>query len=118
MANYKYVAFSKNGEKVKGFVEALTKNEAVAKIKDTCPIVEEIREVEGEVVQQKIQKVNIKELSLMCERFAIVLNVGLPLVQSVEMMASQTDDKNLKHIFTKPLHKKRRLLSKVTFYRF
>lgn len=98
MANYKYVAYSPNGEKVKGFVEALTKNEAVAKIKDMCPVVEEIKEIQGEVVKQKIQKVKVKELSLMCERFAIVLNVGLPLVQSVEMMANQTDDKNLKHI--------------------
>lgn len=98
MANYKYVAYSKNGEKVKGVVEALTKNEAVAKVKDLCPVVEEIKEIQGQVVQQKIQKVKIKELSLMCERFAIVLNVGLPLVQSVEMMANQTDDKNLKHI--------------------
>lgn len=98
MANYKYVAYSKNGEKVKGVVEALTKNEAVAKIKDLCPVVEEIKEIQGQVVEQKIQKIKIKDLSLMCERFAIVLNVGLPLVQSVEMMANQTEDKNLKHI--------------------
>lgn len=98
MANYKYIAYSQSGEKVKGFVEALTKNEAVAKIKETCPIVEEIKEIEGQVVKQKIQKVKVKALSLMCERFAIVLNVGLPLVQSLEMMANQTDDKNLKHI--------------------
>lgn len=98
MANFKYVAYSQSGEKVKGVVEALTRNEAVVKIKEMCPVVEEIKEIQGEVVKQKLQKVKVKALSLMCERFAIVLNVGLPLVQSVEMMANQTDDKNLKRI--------------------
>ena len=39
MANFKYVAYSQNGEKIKGFVEALTRNEAVAKIKENWPVV-------------------------------------------------------------------------------
>jgi len=98
MANYKYIAYSRNGEKVKGVVEALTKTEAAAKIKETCPIVEEIKEVQGEVVKQKLQKVKVKELSLMCERFAIIISVGLPIAKAVQMLANQTEDKNLKRI--------------------
>lgn len=98
MANYKYIAYSRNGEKVKGVVEALTRTEAAAKIKETCPIVEEIKEVQGEVVKQKLQKVKVKELSLMCERFAIIIGVGLPIAKAVQMLANQTEDKNLKHI--------------------
>lgn len=97
MANFKYTAYSSNGEKVNGVIEALTLTEAVKKVKETCPIVEEIKEVKDKNVQ-RLQKVNIKELCLLCARFAIVLEVGLPIVQSVEMMAKQTEDANLRRI--------------------
>lgn len=98
MANFKYIAYSRNGEKVKGVIEALSRTEAAAKIKETCPIVEEIKEVQGEVAKQTIKKVNVKELSLMCERFAIIIGVGLPIAKAVQMLANQTEDKNLKNI--------------------
>ena len=47
MANFKYRGLSPSGEVVNGVVEAPDKFEAVAKIKSTCLIVEEIKEVEG-----------------------------------------------------------------------
>lgn len=97
MANYKYTAYSSDGEKINGVVEALSLVEAAKKIKLTCPIVEEIKEVKDKNVQA-LRRVSTKELSLLCNRFSIVLEVGLPIVQSVEMMAKQTEDLNLKHI--------------------
>ncbi len=98
MANFKYTAYSLNGEKVMGVVEALNQTDAVAKIKENCPIVEEIKEVKDNTAVRRMQKVSTKALSLLCARFAIVLNVGLPIVQSVEMMAKQTEDANLKKV--------------------
>lgn len=97
MANYKYTAYSSDGEKINGVVEALSLVEAAKKIKQNCPVVEEIKEVKEKNVQM-LRKVSVKELSLLCNRFSIVLEVGLPIVQSVEMMAKQTEDANLKRI--------------------
>ena len=97
MANYKYRAISKNGEVVNGVIEAPDQLEAVAKIKQTCPVIEEIQEVKGQNkgLAPKVKKVNSKTLSLLCNRFSIILGVGLPIVQAVDMLAGQMEEKEL-----------------------
>jgi type IV pilus assembly protein PilC len=47
---------------------------------------------------QKFSKIKIKDLSMMCRQFSIILKSGLPLVQAVDLVAGQTEDKNLKHL--------------------
>lgn len=95
MANYKYRGISVSGEVISGVVEAPDKFEAVAKIKVTCPVVEEIEEV---IVKQggigkRVRKIDAKNLSMLCSRFSIILGVGLPIVQAVDMLAGQMEDK-------------------------
>ena len=84
MANYKYRGISASGEAVNGVVEAPDKFEAVAKIKSTCPIVEEIEEVDVKQkgIAKRPKKIDAKNLSMLCSRFSIILGVGLPIVQA------------------------------------
>ena len=98
MANFKYTALSVSGETVKGVVEAAEQFEAVAKIKQNCPIIVEIEEV-GAVANTKVnmKKIDAKTLALMCNRFSMLLAVGLPIVKSVEMLATQIEDKYLSY---------------------
>lgn len=98
MANFKYTALSVSGETVKGVVEAAEQFEAVAKIKQNCPIIVEIEEV-GAVTNAKVnmKKIDAKTLALMCNRFSMLLAVGLPIVKSVEMLATQIEDKYLSY---------------------
>ncbi|MBO5097051.1 MAG: type II secretion system F family protein, partial [Agathobacter sp.] len=98
MANFKYTALSVSGETVKGVVEAAEQFEAVAKIKQNCPIIVEIEEV-GAVANAKVnlKKIDAKTLALMCNRFSMLLAVGLPIVKSVEMLATQIEDKYLSY---------------------
>ena len=98
MANFKYTALSVSGETVKGVVEAAEQFEAVAKIKQNCPIIVEIEEV-GAVANAKVnmKKIDAKTLALMCNRFSMLLVVGLPIVKSVEMLATQIEDKYLSY---------------------
>lgn len=99
MANFKYKAVSAYGEEVTGVVEAPGELDAVVKIKQTCPVILEIKEVknkEGLSLQSK--KVNVQNLSLLCDRFAIILGVGLPIVKAVDMLAEQMEDKSLKEM--------------------
>lgn len=97
MASYKYRGISKSGEVVNGVVEAPDKFEAVAKIKPTCPIVETIEEVDVKQrgIAGKQKKIDAKNLSLLCSRFAIILGVGLPIVQAVDMLSGQMEDKHV-----------------------
>ena len=95
MANFKYKGISADGEDIRGVVEAPDQFEAVAKIRQTCFIIEEIEQV---TVQEKgfakrIKKIDAKTLSVLCNRFATILGVGLPIVQAVDMLAGQMEDK-------------------------
>lgn len=103
MANFKYKAISTGGETVNGVIEATDQMAAVAKIKETCSIIVEIQEVAGPEIGYKprTKKCDAKLLSLMCDRFAIILSVGLPIVKAVDLLTGQMEDKALKGILQK-----------------
>lgn len=103
MANFKYKAISTSGEPVNGVIEATDQMTAVAKIKQTCSIIVEIQEVQGPEIDFKPRgkRIDAKLLSLMCDRFAIILGVGLPIVKAVDLLAGQMEDKALQGILKK-----------------
>lgn len=100
MGNFKYTAKSKSGELIHGVVEADDQFEAVAKIKQTCPVIIEIEETSrGEgITGPMLKRINDKNLSLLCDRFAMLIRVGLPIVDAVNMLSRQMEDKNISHI--------------------
>lgn len=98
MPTYKYEGAYLNGEKVSGVVEAVSQTDAVNQIRQTCEVVLSIKEVPKSLVRDplsKLQKIGAKSLSLTCQQFAIILKAGLPLVQTVDLVAEQCSDKNL-----------------------
>ena len=98
MPTYKYEGAYASGEKVSGVVEAVSQTDAVNQIRQSCEIVLSIREVPKAAARDplsKLQKINAKSLSLTCQQFAIILKAGLPLVQTVDLVAEQCPDKNL-----------------------
>lgn len=102
MPIYKYKAISKEGPLVEGLVEAYDEFEAMGMIKQSYPIVEEIREVKGKGMSWNREigtfKIKEKALSIACSQLGIVLSEGLPLVQSIKLIAKQTDDKALRKL--------------------
>ncbi len=98
MPTYKYEGSYLSGEKVSGVVEAVSRTDAVNQIRQSCEIVLSIKEVPKSAARDplsKLQKIGAKSLSLTCRQFAIILNAGLPLVQTVDLVAGQCPDKNL-----------------------
>ncbi len=103
MNSYKYNALSADGAKVKGIIEAVDEYQAVDKIKEKCPIVISIDEIQNKkmnsILNKEIgKKVDSKSLSVMCSQFAIILEAGTPLNKTIKMIASQTEDKKLKRM--------------------
>lgn len=98
MANFKYKALSANGEEVGGVIEAVDQMVAVAKIKQTCPVILEIKEVNEKEGAKRIKKVNAQTLSLLCDRLSIILGVGVPIIKAVDMLAAQMEDKDIKAV--------------------
>lgn len=100
MASFKYKAESANGEIVSGVMDAPDQMNAVAKIKQTCPVILEIKEVKTNDGITGPKKVTAQNLSLLCDRFSIILGVGMPIVRAVDMLSNQMEDKALKEMLS------------------
>lgn len=100
MLTYKYNATSKNGAQVNGYIEAIDEYEAVSKIKETCSVVNNISEVKVKSQSVYEGKINEKSLSIMCSQFSIILGAGIPIVRAVELIAKQSENKQLKKILS------------------
>ncbi len=101
MITYKYEAVSFSGVTVTGVIEAKDQSDAVAQLKETCSVVNSLTPVTEFHLLDKLSlgmKINEKHLALVCEQFAIILTTGLPIVQTIELVADQTEDKTLKNV--------------------
>ncbi len=102
MANYKYTAISKDGQKVTGIMEGYSELDAVDRIKQTCNVVlsvKELKEKQG-LLNMEIgkPKLDSKAFTVMCSQFAIIINAGIPIARAVQLIAEKTTDKHLKKI--------------------
>ena len=93
MITYKYSAQAASGEKKTDIIEAVDQFDAVRIIKEKYPIVLSIEEVKKTKVDEVLaiqltNPVTAKYLSLMCKQFAIILKAGIPVGQSIRMVAS------------------------------
>ena len=101
MPTYRYEGAYANGERISGVVEATSQNAAVAQIRQTCDIVlsmKEVPKIGTKSPMARFNKFSAKSLSLTCKQFAIILKAGLPLVQTVNLVADQCPDKALKRL--------------------
>lgn len=102
MITYKYNALSIDGAKINGVIEAVDEYHAVEKIKeDNNAIVLDIKEVKTggiyDILHKEVgKKTDAKALSVMCSQFAIILNAGTPINQTIKMIETQTEDKRLR----------------------
>ena len=106
MTTFKYEAQSSSGAKMTGVIEAYDRLDAIAKIREQGGVVTKISETKkkegGSFLGPK--KISEKELSLVCSQFGIILSSGLPLVRTVELVANQTENKDLRLLLTEVAH--------------
>ena len=98
MPTYRYEGAYAGGERVTGVVEAVSQTAAVAQIRQRCEVVLSLKEVPRAAVRDplaRFQRISAKSLALTCRQFAIILKAGLPLVQTVDLVAEQCPDKAL-----------------------
>jgi len=100
MPSYKYTAYSKEGKEKKGSIEADDKDAAVKLIKaeGNTPI-----KIEEEGLMDKDlnfsfggKKATSRDLSIFCRQFVSISKAGVSIVDALEMLADQTENKELK----------------------
>lgn len=95
MAQYNYKAMDKNGKAKKGSIEAINLDKAKEKLKSEGLIVQDIKE-QGAGKKGGGKKVKDKDLAVFCKQFSAVLNAGVTIINALEMMSEQLENKTLK----------------------
>lgn len=100
MPTYRYEALGGDGQRAEGVLEASDSAQAVSLIRQSYDVVLKLEEIATPRTDplEKFQKLNLKVFTLMCKQFAIILKAGLPLVQTVDLVASQISDKTLRKL--------------------
>jgi type IV pilus assembly protein PilC len=84
---------------MKGTLEAANKDEVTAHIRKNKLIVVNIREAAKEIkLGFKTSRVRTRDVVIFTRQFATMINSGLPLVQSLDILAKQTENKALADI--------------------
>ena len=101
MKTFSYTARSQSGEMVEGVAEANNREEAIRRLRDDGLIVSKMTENQGtKDIDLKLgnRKAKEKSLAIMCNQFAILLQAGLPITRTLQLIAEQTEDKTLAEI--------------------
>lgn len=97
MPSFAYVAIEKNGREINGSIEAENREKADSKLRSQGMIPIELKE--QNVLQKDIKlggkKVKPRDLSIFCRQFVSMLKAGVSIVDALEMLQQQTENKTL-----------------------
>ena len=101
METYSYKAVSADGKDKKGTLQAETREEALRKVKDMgmIPVSVEAQNALNKDIElpfMTAKKVSSRDMSVFCRQFASILKAGVSIINALEMMESQTENKDLK----------------------
>jgi len=99
MATFAYSGRRRNGEIVSGERVSDTMENAVADLRKEQILVTRVRPVETKVkpaakAGKRGRKVNAKNLAIFTRQFSVMIDAGLPLVQCLEILGNQEQDKH------------------------
>lgn len=103
MAVFAYKAKTKEGKKLKGKIESVTKRDAMEELRNMDLVVFEV-ELMSSVLNKDItlrKKLKEKEFIVFLRQFSTLLNAGILLVDGIELLAKQTTDAVLTHALEK-----------------
>lgn len=99
MPAYAYVAVDESGKQKKGTIEAANVDAAKAQLKGEgkIPISVEIPNALNKDIEINIGgKVKPRDLAVFCKQFQSILHAGVTVIQALEMLGEQTENKKLR----------------------
>lgn len=95
MPTFEYTARTAKGEEQNGTIDLPTKEDVVAHLRKNKMLVVRVREAKK---SKKGGKVGTRDVVIFTRQFATMINSGLPLVQALDILAKQTDNKTLSEV--------------------
>src|SRR6476659_3772537 len=95
-----------NGQIQKGQVDVKSKEEVSAYLRKNRLILVSVREAPTKITLGGFRKGKVKtrDIVIFTRQFATMINAGLPLVQSLSILASQTENKTLQEVTRAVVH--------------
>src|SRR5690606_26526419 len=99
MATFAYSGRTRTGQTVSGERVADTMDAAVAALRREQVLVTQINPVKEKAAAPKVAKVgskapSAKSLAVFTRQFSVMIDAGLPLVQCLEILGTQEEDKH------------------------
>ncbi len=92
MATFEYTARTPQGQETTGTMEAASRDEVVANLRKNRMVLVRLREAKKTKLGRRIPT---RDIVIFTRQFATMINSGLPLVQALDILAKQTDNKDL-----------------------
>ena len=95
MAQFNYKAMDSTGKQKKGSVEAQTIDLAKEKLRKEGLSILDINEYKDIQINLGKKKVKKRDLAVFCKQFGSILRAGVPIIQALDMLAEQMENKTL-----------------------
>lgn len=95
MATYEYTARNAQGQETSGTMEAASRDEVVANLRKNRMVLVRLREAKR---KRGGSRVPTRDVVIFTRQFATMINSGLPLVQALDILAQQTENKSLSEV--------------------
>ncbi len=95
MPTYAYTARTLNGELKSATLEAASRDDVMAQLRRQKLIVVKIDE---ERKKQRLGKIRTKDIVIFTRQFSTMINSGLPLVQALDILSKQSENKALQEV--------------------
>lgn len=99
MPSYKYEIIGPDGKPKTGTIEAMNMEIATGELKSGGSVIVSIKRATALDKDLEIhigKAVSVRELSVFCRQFESVLNAGVTVIEALNMLAEQTDNKRFK----------------------
>ena len=95
MPTFTYTARDPKGQIKNATIEAASRDDVVAQLRRQRMSVVKINE---ETKKQKVGKITMRDIVIFTRQFSTMINAGLPLVQALDILAKQSENKALKDV--------------------
>lgn len=97
MQRYAYSIRDANGVEVQAVMEAASRDAVVRQLRQQRVKIIRI-EKEGAEKQHRASRIRVRDIVIFTRQFSTMINSGLPLVQALDILAKQTENKSLAQI--------------------
>jgi type IV pilus assembly protein PilC len=95
MATFEYTARNAQGQETTGTMDAASRDEVVANLRKNRMVLVRLREAKK---TRRGGRVPTRDIVIFTRQFATMINSGLPLVQALDILAQQTENKALAEV--------------------